>query len=254
MKVLVIAIQKGGQGKTALTCHLAFHFAERGLRVLVIDLDMQANASFTLADHASGVSASRLFKGSVEEIRGAFAEELGAGISLIEADPELADLETLDPIEATFSLREKLDALREKFDICVVDTPPSTGKVMIAGVANADYMASPIQLEAYSLMGLETMANTVSNLRGMNPGLSFLGFVANMVDSRRPRHRNNLAALREQFPDQVMPIQIGLRDSISEALGERQPVWRIKRTAARVASKEVRAVADYIGGQMEIAV
>ena len=69
MKTLVTAIQKGGQGKTFATCHLAFDFLERGLRVAVIDLDTQGNASFTLSAYQSGYLASQLFTGDTDDLR-----------------------------------------------------------------------------------------------------------------------------------------------------------------------------------------
>ena len=74
MKTLVTAIQKGGQGKTFATCHLAFDFQERGLRVAVIDLDTQGNASWTLAGHDSGYPASRMFTAGGDELRAWFAD------------------------------------------------------------------------------------------------------------------------------------------------------------------------------------
>ena len=77
MKTLVTAIQKGGQGKTFATCHLAFDFLERGLRVAVIDLDTQGNASFTLSAYQSGYLASQLFTGDTDDLRYWFGKREG---------------------------------------------------------------------------------------------------------------------------------------------------------------------------------
>lgn len=77
--------------------------------------------------------------------------------------------------------------------------------------------------------------------------------VPNKVDARKPRHVNNLAALQQAYPQLIVPLNIGARDSIAEALGEQMPVWRIKKTAARKATQEVRALADYVYTKMEIA-
>lgn len=77
MKTLVTAIQKGGQGKTFATCHLAFDFLERGLRVAVIDLDTQGNASFTLSAYQSGYLASQLFTGNTDDLRYWFGKREG---------------------------------------------------------------------------------------------------------------------------------------------------------------------------------
>jgi chromosome partitioning protein len=252
MKTLVTAIQKGGQGKTFATCHLAFDFAERGLRVAVIDLDTQGNASFTLSDHQSGFVSSQLFAGNVDELRDWFGSRDNNGIALIAADADLANLDKMDLSHAAGALRNSVAALGDYFDVCLIDTAPSLGVGMTAAVLSADYMLSPVEMEAYSIHGMRKMVAVVSNLRRMNPKLRFLGMVPNKVDARKPRHIANLAAVQEAYPQLVLPISIGMRDSIAEALGEQMPVWNIKKTAARLAIKEVRALANYVYEKMEI--
>jgi chromosome partitioning protein len=253
MKTLVTAIQKGGQGKTFATCHLAFDFEERGLRVAVIDLDTQGNASFTLSESQSGYLASQLFSGDAEGLRQWFSKRENVGITLIAADSALANLDTMRLPQAAASLRANIEALSDFFDVCLIDTPPSLGIAMTAAVLAADYMLSPIEMEAYSLQGMKKMVAVIGNLRKQNPKLSFLGMVANKVDARKPRHVNNLSTLQHAYPQLVLPFSIGARDSIAEALGEQMPVWKIKKTAARKASQEVRVLADYVFMKMEIA-
>ncbi len=252
MKTLVVAIQKGGQGKTFATCHLGFDFHERGLRVLVIDLDPQANASYTLEGHDSGFAASRLFDRDTKALRDWFTGREDDGMALIAADPPLTNLEKMDLREAAARLKAAIAVLGEFFDVCLIDTPPTVCNAMTAAILSADFMLSPIELEAFSLRGVKNMVHIVSNLRKDNPQLSFLGMVPNKVDGRRPRHVANLAALRESYPQLVLPLSIGLRDSFAEALGERLPVWKVRKTAARTASKEARSLAAYIHDKMGI--
>ena len=148
MKTLVTAIQKGGQGKTFATCHLAFDFQERGLRVAVIDLDTQANASWTLNGHDSGYPASRMFTAGPEELRGWFDSKEDDGLVLIGADASLANLDKMDLGQAAGRLRANVEALGEFFDVCLIDTAPSLGVAMTAAVLAADYMLSPVEMEA----------------------------------------------------------------------------------------------------------
>jgi chromosome partitioning protein len=253
MKTLVTAIQKGGQGKTFATCHLAFDFQERGLRVAVIDLDTQANASFTLSDHQSGYVASQLFSGDTDDLRHWFGRRENNGIALIAADSSLANLDKMELSQAAASMRASIAALGDFFDVCLIDTAPSLGVAMTAAVLSADYMLSPIEMEAYSLQGMKKMVSVIGNLRKMNPKLRFLGMVPNKVDARKPRHVANLATLQQAYPQLVLPFSVGARDSIAEALGEQMPVWKIKKTAARKATQEVRALANYVFTKMEIA-
>ena len=250
MKTLVTAIQKGGQGKTFATCHLAFDFYERGLRVAVIDLDTQGNASFTLANHNSNIAASELFGQTDLRARIAAASD---GLVLIAADPRLANLDKMEIAKAGEALRASIGVLADYFDVCLIDTPPSLGVAMTAAVLAADYMISPVEMEAYSLQGMRMMVSVIGNLRKQNPKLRFLGMVPNKVDARKPRHVKNLVDLQTTYPQLVLPISVGARDSIAEALGEQMPVWKIKKTAARTASKEVRALTDYVFTKMEIA-
>ncbi|MDF7677071.1 ParA family protein [Neisseriaceae bacterium ESL0693] len=252
MKTLVTTIQKGGQGKTFATCHLAFDFQERGLRVAVIDLDTQGNASWTLAEHDSGYQASRMFTANTDELRGWFTNKKDDGIALIAADASLANLDKMHLGKAAGALRVSIEVLSEFFDVCLIDTAPSLGVAMTAAVLAADYMLSPIEMEAYSLQGMKKMVAVISNLRKQNPKLKFLGMLPNKVDARKPRHVVNLAALQQAYPKLVVPFSVGARDSIAQALGEQIPVWKIKKTAARKASQEVRELADYVFNRMEI--
>jgi len=253
MKTLVTAIQKGGQGKTFATCHLAFDFQERGLRVAVIDLDTQGNASWTLEAYDSGYPASQLFTADSDGLRRWFSGREDKGLALIGSDASLANLDKMDLAEAAGALRASVEALSEFFDVCLIDTAPSLGVAMTAAVLAADYMLSPIEMEAYSLQGMKKMVAVISNLRKQNPKLQFLGMVPNKVDARKPRHVNNLAALQQAYPQLVLPLSVGVRDSIAQALGEQMPVWKIKKTAARKATQEVRKLADYVFTKMEMA-
>lgn len=254
MKTLVTAIQKGGQGKTSTTCHLAFDFAERGLRVAVIDLDTQGNASYTLAASDCGIPASAMLAGKLDELRKEVAAfSPGPGIHLFAADAPLANLERMDYRQAGAVMRTSLAVLAEHFDVCLIDTAPTLGVAMSAALLVGDYMLSPIEMEAYSLQGMKKMVAVIGNLRKENPNLRFLGMLPNKVDGRKQRHISNLESLRNAYPQLVLPMSIGNRDSIAEALGEQIPVWKVRKTAARKATQEVRELAEFVFKKMEIA-
>ncbi|SOD42757.1 ParA family protein [Nitrosovibrio sp. Nv4] len=257
MKILVAANQKGGVGKTAALVHLAFNFVERGLKVAVIDLDTQGNASYTLADYRGDALASAMFaENSPEWLQNTPPE---TGLLLIASDPGLANLERLSLENARARFQTNIEVLREtQFDVCLIDTAPSMGIGLMSALYVSDYVFSPIELEAYSVQGLTKLLTTISHVRkhtpGMppNPKLHFLGMLPSKVDSRKPRQVRNLAELKAAYPDLLIPFSIGFRDGIAEALASGVPVWHIKTTAAREAAKETRAVADYIFKKMEL--
>jgi len=254
MKTLVTANQKGGVGKTSTLVHLAFDFLERGMKVAVIDLDTQANASYTLQEFQSDYLASQMFAAEGDELRACFNNlPDGPTMCLIASDAPMANMEKLTMVEAATSFKKNIKVLDEcGFDVCLIDTAPSLGVSMAAALFAADYVFSPIELEAYSIQGIKKMVTTIVNIRKSNPGLQFLGMVPSKVDGRNPRHGRHLKELENAYPQLMIPTGIGLRSSIADALASGVPVWKIKKTAARVAAKEVRALASHIFEKMEI--
>ncbi|PKD40497.1 chromosome partitioning protein ParA [Methylomonas sp. Kb3] len=251
MKTLVTANQKGGVGKTATLVHIAFDFLERGLKVAVIDLDTQANASFTLKAFKSGLNASGLLSGQMQDYENASASS--NGMTLIESDLGLANMEKMELKDAGGNFRAAIQMLSAAgYDVCLIDTAPSLGITMGAALLAADYVLSPIELEAYSIQGIKKMVTTIANIRKVNPALKFLGMVPSKVDGRNPRHSRHLAELTQAYPSLMVPTGIGLRSSIADALASGIPVWKINKTAARKASQEVRALAAHVYQVMEI--
>jgi len=255
MKTLVTANQKGGVGKTSTLVHLAFNFFERGLNVAVIDLDTQANASYTLHDYKSGLVASNLFADKGSKFDYPLGSMDAPHMALIESDDKLANMEKMALGEAGTNFRAAISSLAKAgFDVCLIDTAPSLGVTMAAALLAADYVLSPIELEAYSIQGIKKMVTTIANVRKMNRKLHFLGMVPSKVDGRNPRHGRHLKELEQAYPQLMIPTGVGLRSSIADALATGVPVWKIKKTAARKATKEIRALADHVFTKMEISV
>lgn len=255
MKVFVVANQKGGIGKTAMSVHLAFDAMERGLRVAFIDLDPQANASDSLEEYECSVSASELFKPGVDLsglllVGGSDSQSL----VLVPGDDQLANLEKKDFSEVANNLKASIESLSSQgYDLCLIDTPPTIGNALASALYVADFLLCPIEPERFSMKGIKKMRAVITNIRRFNPQLKFIGMVPNMVDGRLERHAENIAELRANYRQLITPMTIGLRTSIADAVAEGIPVWKIKKTAARVAAKEVRALAKYVFEKMEIA-
>jgi chromosome partitioning protein len=246
MKTLVVANQKGGVGKTALITHLAFDFGERGLRVLVVDLDTQGNASYTLRNHAVVGESSALFADDPPRVTGK------PGVSFFRADQALANLESKNLQDSAARLRNNFRALQGEFDVCLIDTAPALGVRLVAALVSADFVLSPIELEAYSIQGIRMMVSTIQNVRKGNPSLKFLGILPSKVDGRNPRHIAHLAELESSYKALLIPTSIGLRSSVADALALGEPVWTIRKTAARKAIREMRDVAAHLHNAMNL--
>jgi chromosome partitioning protein len=251
MKTLVIANQKGGVGKTSILVHLAFDFFERDLKTVVIDLDSQGNASHTLQKFKSGLTASQLF--AIEPIDCKKSICTKNTITLIESDTGLANIDKLDIASANRNFQKAIGTIEEQgYDVCLIDTAPSLGVAMVVALIASNYVLSPIELETYSIQGIKRMVTTIANIRSINNKLEFLGMVPSKVDARNPRHGRHLKELTGVYPQLIVPEQIGLRSSIADALSSGVPVWKIKKTSARKAVQEFRALALYIFNKMEI--
>jgi chromosome partitioning protein len=257
MKTLVFANNKGGVGKSALAVHFAHHLHELGRRVAVVDLDLQGNASFSLQDYRGEkqLSVSQLFSADsgpwIEEWLETVPAE-GPTLRLIASDTGIADLTPARTAEASMTFRAQLEHLEGKFDYVLIDTAPALGAGLTAALYAADFVLSPIEVEVYSMIGLQLLLTTISNIRESNPNLMFLGMVPSRIDSRNPRHGRHVKELSETYPQFMIPHSIGNRSAVADALASRVPVWRLKQTSARAAAREIRALADYVTKKMEM--
>lgn len=254
MKIGAVAQQKGGDGKSTTIVHLAFDFLERGLRVGVIDLDPQQNSTSTLRKFASDYTASKMFEpDSGDRLHAAFASlPEGPLVSLIAADDEMADVNKLPFKQIAGNFKANVQALSRYFDVVLIDTAPSLNASLASALFAADFVLSPIQMQKYSIDGIRKLLTVIGNMRKMNPKLQFLGMLPNMVDGRDPMQMRNLAALKAKYEQLMIPIEIHRRGSIADAMATGVPVWKIKKTTARPAAQEVRAVAAHVYEKMEI--
>ena len=252
MKTLVITSQKGGVGKTTLTVHMAHYAAERGARVLVVDLDPQAHTSYSLGEFDTGVKSSQLFGKLDAAAVPALTEP---GIKLISAadDARLVDVPRAPlAISDVYVTSLKSIGAAGGFDLCIVDTNPAKDLVQVAALAAADYVITPVDLEQYSILGLSKLLQTIFGIRNTrNKNLAFLGMLPSKLNTHSPAQKSALRELVKAYPQfMIKGAAIALRSSIGEASSERKPVWALPKTAAREAGKEFKAVLAVIEERM----
>lgn len=244
MHVVVLTNQKGGVGKSTLSVLLAQWLAERHrLRVGVIDLDTQANASKSLARFGSGRVAAELFES--HGIRS--LEATAASLTLFAGTKRLADLELAKPEVVLPAFRRQVAALSGDFDFVVIDTPPSLGLRMSAALIAATHVACPIELEEYSIDGVTDMLKTIFGVqRRYNPGLRLAGLIANRFNPHSVRQKAALHDLVAHYSEFVVPAKISTRSAIPEAIAAGVPLWRLAKSSARDAAAEVSVVFDLL--------
>lgn len=251
MKILAVANQKGGVGKSTMSVHFSYGALERGLRACHIDLSPQGNSSYSLGPYHCTVPASALFSATPIPILEEWKLD-GARLTVFYGDPELTNIEGMSLAEAAANFNANIQRLMPYFDVAITDLDPILGNKMAAVIASATHAISPVEADFYAVMAIGDMLTTISNMQeAVNPGLKYLGMVLNKVDTGKPRHVEYLNNIRESYPHLLVPVHIGFRTSIGEALEEQKPVWRVKKTAARAAAKEFRALNEYVFAQLE---
>ncbi len=223
MKILAVANQKGGVGKTTTSVNLAAGLAARGRRVLLIDLDPQGNATSALA---AGVENPPPLYGPLtgtSEIGSCVTPTRLPELSLIAANLDLAGLE----IEVARmdnhlqQLRRALQPLRETdtFDFAILDCPPSLGILMTNALAAADQLLVPVQCEYYALEGLGKLMFVMGQIRdsGANPGLTLSGLLMTMFDRRTNLAEAVVKDVRDHFEEVLYDTVIPRTVRLSEA-------------------------------------
>jgi len=225
MRVLVISNQKGGVGKTTTVISLGSALVARGQRVLIIDLDPQANATSGLGVAKTGAIHSVLLK--EQPISESVAHTELEGLDLIPSGPDMAGAEVeLVPVMAReFRLRSALRAAAHLYDTVIVDCPPSLGLLTVNALAAGDGVLIPVQCEYYALEGLAQLLDTIEAVRQrLNDRLEVIAIVLTMEDRRNRLSMQVIEEVRSHFPKLVARTRIPRTVRLAEAPSFGKPI------------------------------
>ena len=247
-RVFAVANQKGGVGKTTTTVNLSACFAERGLKTLVVDLDPQANATTSLGLDPRGLDVS-IYEVLLQDVELDEIVEptMIKGLHIVPSSLDLAgaEIELVAAFSRESQLREAISGVVGKYDIIMIDCPPSLGLLTINGLTAADEVMVPIQTEYFALEGLTQLVQNIAMVqRSLNPGLELTQVVLTMYDARTNLSRDVAREVRAHYGDKVCWQVIPRTVRLSEAPSFGQPITLYDSlskgaTAYRALAKEV---------------
>lgn len=249
MRTVAVAMQKGGSGKTTTTVNLAAALAEKGKRVLVVDVDPQANATswFGVRDPGKGIFASFCENGSLSDILVRTGTE---GVDLVPSSAWLVGAEKAlaGEVGAETLLRRRLRAVAASYDTALIDTPPTLGVLTVGALVAADEVLVPVEAHVMALNGLAQLLQTVDAVRDrLNEGLRILGVAACRVDMRTRHSQEVVDELRKRFPAETFRTVIRENVRLAEAPSFGQPVTAYDTRSA--GAEDHRALAAEVLGR-----
>ena len=227
-KIVSFSNQKGGVGNTTSCVNISAQIANKGKRVLMIDMDPQGNATSGL-----GLAKSKIKRTVYDviigrcDIKDAVIKTRFKNLSVVPANIDLAgaELELYDFEEEDSLTKIALESIKDEYDYIFIDCPPSLGMLTVKALSISDGVVIPMQCEFYSLEGMSQLLNTVKKIRQLyNPDLQIVGILLTMYNGRLTLTGQVVAEIKKYYSDKLFKVPISRTVRLSEAPGYGAPI------------------------------
>jgi chromosome partitioning protein len=253
-RIIALANQKGGVGKTTSAVNIAVELSRRGARVLLVDVDPQGNASSSLGldkrDLEATVYDLLIARAALDEV---IVAEIRPSLDLIPANSALAgaEVELVDFPDRAVRLRDALAGTGDRYDVVVIDSPPSLGFLTVNALCAAQHVIVPIQCEYLALEGLGQLIGTIDLVKKqLNPELDLTGVLMTMYDARTRLSAQVVEEVRRYFPQRTFATVVPRSVRLAEAPSFGQSI--AEYDAASRGAAAYRAVVDELSARLSL--